>query len=240
MLTYQDLLFVLSDEFQNVLDFTMFDFIPETPNDAIQECIQEKVRIFNNSALPLFDNYTAMTRLYEQTKEIPWDNPNCILCRQYIRQTYLELFVYREKLIRFLADLYHLNIRHQRIGAIYNMVKNKSIQFSFMSEVIVKIDSVKHNEQYILFDSIRNDEVHNITRIDRLNYVLLSSGRIKSVGYKMDSIYFIQNLTAVLNMMVEIKDEIQKILHNKYLSEINKVCKISKDMMEDYHATNET
>ena len=206
MVTLQDLCFDIPEEFQTLFDFTMFDFVPETPNDAIQECIQEKVRIFNNSALPLLDYYYKMIELYEQTKGSQWNLIESVLCRQYVRQVYLELYVYREKLIRFLADIYHLKKKKQKTNEIFKMVKDKSTHFSFMNEIIEKIEKTKREEQYMLFDSIRNDEVHNITRIDRINYEITPNGTINPLGYKTETVFFVDNIIAVESFVKYVKE----------------------------------
>ena len=225
----KDLMIILPEQYNGIIDLTAFDYVPETPNDAMQEVIQEKTRIFNNSSLPLFDNYTNAINCEKLGQGKPWNSDVNILCRQYIRQVYLEMFVYREKLIRFIADMFHLQIEKQKVKTIIRMILEKQKDFPFIKDLMDTIDTVSKCEEYKLFDEIRNDEVHNITRIDRINYMLIpETAQPVPIGYQKPTSYFLDNINAVLPMMIDIKKKIEKIIAEGKLFLINKICRIKK------------
>ena len=225
-----DLMIVLPTQYNEIIDLTAYDYVPDTPNEALQETIQEKTRIFNNSTLPLFDNYNNAFNCIALSKNESWNSINNILSRQYIRQIYLEMYVYREKLIRFVADMFHLPIKHQKIGVVFKMIKDKQNEFPFIIDLIEAIQQVTDNTEYRLFESIRNDEVHNITRIDRVNYYVNPDPfRIETIGYQKPTEYFWDNINSVLPLMINVKNKIQKIITDGKLFIINKKCRIKRE-----------
>ena len=71
-----DLMIVLPTQYNEIIDLTAYDYVPDTPNEALQETIQEKTRIFNNSTLPLFDNYNNAFNCIALSKNESWNSIN--------------------------------------------------------------------------------------------------------------------------------------------------------------------
>lgn len=219
-------------KYNGVIDLSPFSYVSDTPNDALQETLQEKVRTFNNSCLPLNDFFTKACDLHKISREKEWNDPVSIACRQYIRQTYLELFVYKEKLVRFVADIFHLGYNLLTIDLIKEIKKianDNLFEEPFLNPFLEKINTIKLDSNYIEFEKIRNDEVHNISSIDKLVYRLeIVQGKlnIKSDKYERETIYFLNIAQSVLAELIEVKYIIQKIINEQELSSINKIYNI--------------
>ena len=110
MFTLDDFRIITKDRFVD-LDFTMFTYVPKTPNEAYQFSTQEKIRAFNNSCIYLFEFYKCICLNYDDISQEPWDSENNRRLRQLFGLVYKELFSYQEKIVKFVLDLMHVQQR---------------------------------------------------------------------------------------------------------------------------------
>ena len=200
---------------------SLFHDKPPSIDEGLNSTINEKIRRFNNSLLSLFENIMNL----EQIKNICTNDSSNIydnLARRYFRNIYLELYIYQEKLLNIVCNLYFVKCGKNRSENISNL----SARAKFFNELQVFIDMckrLKNDERFQLVLGIRDDEVHNLSQIDSFILDLHNNNGnaiIINKGYKLKIEKLYENYNYVLNEFIKIKEYIQEFINSKYMWKI--------------------
>lgn len=212
-------------------DFRMFNYVPETPNDAYQFSTQEKVRAFNNSCLILYEFYSFIYENFATINKEAWDSANNRRLRQLFGMMYKELFIYQEKIVKFVFDLLHIQKKTDSTAQTISEIDKYSKNFDFIKQFVEKCNNINKNKNYIEFRAIRADEVHNINQWDIVNYDLVDKGNgatFLPISYKHESSYFYNNLMNTIDVLIELKKFVESFVTWKNTWSINSICTIQK------------
>ena len=220
-----------NDKLQNI-DLTMFTFVPDNPNDALQHTVQERIRLFNNSCLYLHDFYAYVRENYDSISKEKWDSENNRKLRQLFGLMYKELFTYNEKLVQFVLDILHIDSSHiKNEKSALREINKYSTSFDFIKEFVEKCNIIKSNDDYVTFRQIRDSEVHSNSKWDLINYLFENNGKgleIQAVGYQFGTSFFYENLLKTIDILIELKRYIESFVAEKNILLINSICKISQ------------
>ena len=214
-------------------NFTMFTFVPETPNDALQVSVQEKTRKFNNSCLYLFDFYNTLLDNIEIVNKKSWDSIENRKFRQLLGLYYKELFVYQEKIVKYVSDL--LLIPNRRTGTTKKAVERiekVGESFGFINNFVAKTIELYNNSDYRDFKDIRDDEVHNNSRIDEVLLAFKQNGTellVVAESYRYKTEYFYNNILRTTELLINLKKQVEQFVTNENLFKIYTICKVNKN-----------
>lgn len=182
-----------------------------THDDAINDWIIEKVRIFNMSTYYLVNSIEKMIFLWNNK-----ENVEEFLLRMEIRNTCINIEMYIDKIKSLIGYYFFLN--EKAIGDGKEFLKALN-QFDFMSDIIktfiLNCKKLYQDSKYKWIKDIRIAEIHNESLIERHNYEFSPDSSqlvIIDKGYKIDSEIIIDNIQYVLNLLYVIKENVQKIL----------------------------
>ena len=199
----------------------LFNSVPPSIDDGLNGTFPEKVRRFNNSATVLVNSINNVENfgidgkpLYLLCKDIPTEID--LLYRQLIRNVYMELFIYQEKLLNIVCNLFFVKVSKRRQKNMTSL-KKRMLFFPNLKTFCDECDKLKKDPRFEKVMSIRDDEIHNMSQIDRFIYDLenvengvsiVNKGyRIKAQTLRDDYIYTMEKLLNVRNVAQKILDE---------------------------------
>jgi len=232
MYNLEDFQFHTKNIKNSTIDLTAFTYVPDI-NEAMQQDIRECVRKFNNNCLCLFDFYQTLNEYYNIVIKEQWDSYNNRRYRQFISLVYKELYVYQDKILVFVSFILHIK-KHlvSDTQKCFKEISKYKDTFPIINEIISKIDEIRENEEYKRFQIIRNNEVHYEYEVDSVNLNLRQENDLlilEAVSYVKDINYFKDNLDAVIKLLLDLKNIVQKLINTNEIFKINQVCKITKD-----------
>ena len=182
-----------------------------THDDAINDWIIEKVRIFNESTYYLVNSIEKMIILWNNI-----DNIEEKLLRMEIRNTCINIEMYIDKIKSLIGYYFFLNEKAIGDGKYFLKALN---QFNFMSNIIntfiLNCKKLYQDSKYRWIKDIRIAEIHNESLIEKHNYEFSQYSSqlvIIDKGYKIDSEIIIDNIQYVLKLLYVIKENVQQIL----------------------------
>lgn len=198
---------------------SLFYEVPPTIDDGVNSCFQEKIRKFNNSVMHLLDsvqsiesttiNDVPILSLCQDTgSEID------IIYRRMLRNVYMELFIYQEKLLNIVCNLFFVKVCR---GSKSNMkALKKRIKYSAaLKSFCERCDAFIIDKRCQDVMRIRDDEVHNMSQIDSFHYDLEKTETgVKPVtkGYKLKATDLRDNYIYTLQKLLEVRKSVQEIL----------------------------
>ena len=225
---------------------SVYSEIPPTINDALNASIQEKVRRFNNAASILSGAIINIENckvdgdyLYNkcQDKDTEVDK----FFRTLVRNVYMELFIYQEKLLNIVCEIFFTKETKKRETNIKKL-RAKAKFFPKLQEFIDKCESLSKENKYKWFLKIRDDEVHNMSQIDTFNFDLKKTAddnvEIIKNGYKIKAKDLREGYIYIVVKLVEIKQIVQDFIPDKKRWEIfNKLNESGEEVWESYYDT---
>ena len=189
---------------------TIDDINKFTHDDAINDWLPEKVRIFNSSTFYLVHSIEKMIVFWNnREKGITME----AYLRTELRNTCINIEMYIDKIKSLIGYYFFLNRKTISDGK--DFIKTIS-QFQTMDKILGKFikdcKDLNENEKYKWIKSIRIAEIHNESLIDMHNYELSPDLIPIDKGYKINSETIIDNILYVLKLLYEIKNDVQKIL----------------------------
>ena len=192
----------------------------ETPNEALNSTLAEKVRRFNNSLVPLMRQYYNLNNIEVNGKplvEVCNDTPNEIdqETRILIRGIIMELFILREKVNNLLCSIFFIKQEKNFVMDTLPKLYNISEDFPKLKKVLDYLKALSDNKDYKFIMKMRNDEIHNMSIIDSFNYeIKLEGGKILIInhGYRIKVRNLYESITNVICYFYNIKNMLQDIL----------------------------
>lgn len=190
-----------------------------TPERVIHDNLRDKLRRVNNSVIYLGNAVNGLTNYYlllkQETKE-EQKNIYQNLYRQMCRNVCIELHVYFEKvktLIRYYFDFK---------GNVQNGLKTISHNYVEIKNLLDVYTEIVNNPVFNKVMRIRNDEIHNESSIDDLEYDFSESTTngleviVKGFFISNDELYY--DIKLVLGLGNNFRDAMQNII-----SRINRI-----------------
>ena len=207
----------LSDYFKEAL--SIFHKKPPSYDDGLNGTFNEKIRRFNNAAAPLEKSVLALERCHINNYPIIFccrdtDNPIDRLYRELIRNIYMELVIYQEKIINIVCNFYFIKYENS-IKESLSKIKERSKYFAELEKFYDECCILSKDEYYQNVRAIRNDEVHNMSRLDSFTYDIKSeNGKsyIVNLGYKLKALELYMGYIVVLNQMQKLRNIVQKMM----------------------------
>jgi hypothetical protein len=208
----------------------LFNSVPPSINDGLNGTFPEKIRRFNNAATFLVNSIKNVENLgiedkplYELCKDIPTDID--ILYRQLIRNVYMELFIYQEKLLNIVCNLFFVKISKSR-GNNISALKKRMIFFPNLKHFCNECDKLRKDKTFIKVMTVRDNEIHNMSQIDSFIYDLQNVENGVSIinkGYQIKALELRNNYIYTMHKLLEIRNIVQKILIEDNFWHIRKV-----------------
>lgn len=209
---------VIPEKYQK--DIFLFNQSIPTIDEGLNGTVPEKIRRFNNSAIHLFKSILEIE--YTKIGDVPIlqlcqdvQTEYDIIYRQLIRNVYMELYIYQEKLLNIVLNIFFVKISRKRNPNIKGL-RSRSIDFPLLSKFCDLCEQLLEDKKYKRVMSIRADETHNMSQIDSFVMELVQVGngvfpvhteyRIKAHTLREDYIYVVEQLLLLRNLVQEILD----------------------------------
>ena len=204
-----------SEKYQNGI--YLFNQSVPTVDEGLNGTVPEKIRRFNNAASHLVRSILTVEQACIE------DVPILQLCqdvdsvydniyRQLIRNVYMELFVYQEKLLNIVCSIFFLEIKKNRQKNLAGLIR-RSASFPLLCEFCKQCNQLVQDEKYKRVMSIRDDETHNMSQIDSFildleksdegMHIVNKGYRIKAETLRTEYIYVMEQLIQVRNLVQE-------------------------------------
>lgn len=198
----------------------LFNSVPPSIDDGLNGTFPEKVRRFNNSTVFLVDSINNAENfridgkpMYLLCQDTPTDID--ILYRQLIRNVYMELFIYQEKLLNIACNLFFVKVTKSK-KANMTALKKRMHLFPNLKTFCDECDCLKNDKRFEKVMTIRDDEIHNMSQIDRFVYDLknVENGiSIINKGYKIKAQVLRDDYIYAMEKLLHIRNIVQKILN---------------------------
>lgn len=208
----------------------LFNDTPPTIDDGLNGTFPEKMRKFNNSAAFLVKSIANIEMLgingiplYLNCLDIPTECD--IFYRQLIRNVYMELFIYQEKLLNIVCNLFFVKVSKNRTTNI-NALKKRMEYFSDLKEFCDECDILSRDNRFKNVMSVRDDEIHNMSQIDHFIYDLenTENGVVPVIkGYKIKAQTLRDDYIYAMEKLLNIRNLVQKIIDKNNFWHIRKV-----------------
>ena len=218
----------LSEKDKNVIH--LFNSAVPSIDDGINGTFPEKIRRFNNSATFLVNSILNIESaningisLYQLCQDKPSDIDS--MYRQLIRNVYMELFIYQEKLINIVCNLFFIRISKSRSRNLKEL-KARAVYFPKLEIFCRECNKLSTKKRFKEVMSIRNDEIHNMSKIDSFIYDLENADPGYSIinkGYKIKAETLRDDYIYVMQSLAHIRDLVQEILDNEDFWHIRKM-----------------
>ena len=144
------------------------------------------------------------------------------LYRQLIRNVYMELFIYQEKLLNIVCNMFFLKIGKSKKNNLAGL-KKRSAEFPLLCKFCEQCNQLIKDEKYQGVMSIRDDETHNMSQIDSfvLDLEKLGEGlRIVNKGYRIQAESLRAEYIYVMERLLQVRNLVQEMLDTYDLREI--------------------
>ncbi len=195
--------------------------VPETIDEGLNGCFQEKIRRFNNSATHLAECISAIESvainnfpLFVLCQDI--GNETDVIYRRMLRNVYMELFIYQEKLLNIVCNLFFVKVTKSRQSNL-DRLKKRIIYSEPLKKFCDSCNTFIKDPVCQKVMAIRDDEVHNMSQIDSFYYDLEKVGdgvrpvtkgdRVKASELRDNYIYTMNKLLDIRNIVQEILDQ---------------------------------
>lgn len=188
--------------------------------DIINNDLREKIRRYNNDIIYLTLSLMKMWNYYDLFKKTSGEEKeiNEILFRREARCVCCEIFMYEEKIKNIIRQIFNLGTQEtrqtkdlmkelQEIGKLNNSVKS----FCKIAKQYFKYPYVK----FVM--DIRNDEIHNNSRLDEYTDIIKLKGGITAecnTFFIISNSALYNNIQQTLEAQLVLKESLQNILNN--------------------------
>lgn len=216
---------ILPEKYQNGI--YLFNQSVPTVDEGLNGTVPEKIRRFNNAASHLVRSIltveqaciegTPILQLCYDVDSV-YDN----LYRQLIRNVYMELFIYQEKLLNIVCNVFFLEIRKSRQKNLVEL-KKRSANFPLLCKFCEKCNRLVQDEKYMRVMAIRDDETHNMSQIDSFVLDLEKSDeglRVVNKGYRIKAETLRTEYIYVMEQLIQIRNLVQEMLTTYDLRDI--------------------
>lgn len=192
----------------------------ETPNEALNSTLAEKVRRFNNSLVPLMRQYYNLNNIKVNGKpliEVCNDTSNEIdqESRILIRGIIMELFILREKINNLMCSIFFVKQEKNFVMDTLPKLYEISEDFPKLKSLLNYLKELSDNDDYKFIMKTRNDEIHNMSVIDSFNNeIKVEDGKpiIINNGYRIKMKQLYESITNVMLCFFNVKNMLQDIL----------------------------
>ena len=159
---------ILPEKYQK--NIVLFNQSIPSVDEGLNGTIPEKIRRFNNASNYLVKSISEIehtcvgdTFILQLCRDVDsiYDN----LYRQMIRNIYMELFVYQEKLLNIVCNIFFIEIQKNRQANLREL-KKRSSNFPLLHKFCELCEQLRNDKKYNRVMSIRDDETHNMSQID--------------------------------------------------------------------------
>lgn len=209
---------ILPEKYQN--DIYLFNQRVPTIDEGLNGTVPEKIRRFNNAASHLVRSILAVEQagvegvpILQLCQDV--DSVCDNIYRQLIRNVYMELFIYQEKLLNIVCNVFFLKIGKSKKNNLVGL-KKRSADFPLLCKFCEQCNQLIEDEMYQRVMSIRDDETHNMSQIDSFildlekadeRLRIVNKGyRIKAETLRTEYIYVMEQLIQVRNLVQEMLD----------------------------------
>lgn len=208
---------MLPERYQNGI--YLFNQSVPTVDEGLNGTVPEKIRRFNNAASHLVRSILTVEQVYIegipilqlcQDVDSVYDNTY----RQLIRNVYMELFVYQEKLLNIVCNIFFLEIKKSKQKNLVGLRK-RSASFPLLCEFCEQCNQLVQDDKYKRVMSIRDDETHNMSQIDSfvLDLEKTEEGlRIVNKGYRIKAETLRAEYVYAMEKLLQIRNLVQEML----------------------------
>lgn len=201
---------------ENFSEIAFFDETPQSIDKSLNSTIQEKTRRFNNACLNLYENILNAEKVFPKCTNSS-SNINDNIYRKFVRNIYLELFIYQEKIMNLICNIYF--IKSDKSSK--NKIKMRSKYFKELANLYDKCSQLLKDDEYLFMLNVRDDEVHNMSRIDSyfMDLIKDNDGNAKVIyhNYKISAEELSKNYNYVILKLIDIKNDLQVLFNCNYL-----------------------
>lgn len=134
----------------------------------------------------------------------------------------MELFIYQEKLLNIVCNLFFLKISTSKKKNLAGL-ERRSANFPLLCNFCEQCNQLIKDEKYQRVMSIRDDETHNMSQIDSFVLDLEKPGeglRIVNKGYRIQAETLRAEYIYVMERLIQVRTLVQKMLDTYDLWEI--------------------
>ncbi len=201
--------------------------VPETVDEGLNGCFQEKIRRFNNSVTHLIKSIEIIDSLV--IDDVPiftlCQDVECqidVIYRQMLRNVYMELFIYQEKLLNIVCNLFFVKVTKSRQSNL-DRLKKRIIYSEPLKKFCNACNAFIKDAVCQKVMAIRDDEVHNMSQLDSFYYDLEKvKGGVRPIrkGYRLKVSELRDNYIYTMNKLLEVRNIVQEILDQSDFWEI--------------------
>jgi hypothetical protein len=216
---------ILPEKYQNGI--YLFNQSVPTIDDGLNGTVPEKIRRFNNAASHLVRSILAVEQtsvdgvpILQLCKDA--DSVYDTIYRQLIRNVYMELFIYQEKLLNIVCNIFFLKISTSKKKNLAGL-EMRSADFPLLCNFCKQCNQLIKDEKYQRVMSIRDDETHNMSQIDSFVLDLEKIGeglRIVNKGYRIQAETLRAEYIYVMERLLQVRNLVQEMLDTYDLREI--------------------
>ena len=200
-------------------DIYLFNQSIPTVDEGLNGTVPEKIRRFNNAASHLVRSILAVEQASVESvplKQLCQDIDSVYdnLYRQLIRDVYMELFVYQEKLLNIVCNMFFLQIGKSKKTNLAGL-KKRSAEFPLLCKFYEQCNRLTKDKKYQRVMSIRDDETHNMSQIDSFVLDLEESDgglRIVNKGYRIQAETLRAEYIYVMEQLIQVRNLVQEML----------------------------
>ena len=195
--------------------------VVNTPNEAINCAINEKIRRFNNSVTHLMNYLETLVQtndcgqsLVDLCKDIPTNEDETF--RFIIRNICLETFVLREKIHNILCNIFFVEQKDNFLKDVIPILQNVAKKIPQLSLVLHALKEIGTSEECKFITKLRNDEIHNMSILDSFNWLLEKTPeglRIINNGYRISAKELFNKTIYVAEKYMKLTKLIQDVLN---------------------------
>ena len=134
----------------------------------------------------------------------------------------MELFVYQEKLLNIVCNIFFIEIQKNRQANLREL-KKRSSNFPLLHKFCELCEQLRNDKKYNRVMSIRDDETHNMSQIDSFFLDLENHENgicIVNKGYKISARVLREEYIYVMEQLINVRNIVQEILDTYDLSDI--------------------
>lgn len=208
---------ILPEKYQNGI--YLFNQSVPTIDDGLNGTVPEKIRRFNNAASHLVRSILTVEQaciegvpILQLCQDVDslYDN----IYRQLIRNVYMELFIYQEKLLNIVCNIFFSKISKSKKNNLAGL-KKRSADFPLLCKFCEQCNQLIEDEKYQRVMSIRDDETHNMSQIDSFVLDLEKSDeglRIVNKGYRIQAETLRAEYIYVMEQLIQVRNLVQEML----------------------------
>ena len=186
-----------------------------THDDAINDWLKEKARIFNSSTFYLINSVEKMIVFWNNIEN---DKSIETWLRMEIRNTCINIEMYVDKIKNLIGYYFFFDEKTIFDGEKFiKALKQFETISTTIGEFIESCILLHSDKKYQWIRSIRVAEIHNESLIDRHNYEFSPNNSkliIVDKGYKVKSEIILDNIQHTLFLLKNVRDKAQQILES--------------------------